>query len=160
MKRIKAFALFCTIGVIFSSCAAKGYADTLSCEEISNALISKILPSYDYKVYTQEEISLLLDKDIEYDDCCFMYSSSSDDISEIAVFHSQTPDILFDEISEYAEDARKDNRSFVESYLPSELSKLNDGQARRFGNYVVLAILEKDARDAVFKCVKETLEKN
>ena len=159
MNKVKYLSLVCFICLIFSSCAVRGYTDTLSCADIANELIEEISPSNDYKAFREEEISFLLDENIDYDDCCFMYSSASDDISEIAVFHSNNPDVLFDDISKYAESIRKDKRSFVENYIPDELDKLNDGQARRFGNYVILAIFEKSERDKIFEASKKILSK-
>jgi hypothetical protein len=47
----------------------------------------------------------------------------------------------------------------VENYIPDELDKLNDGQARRFGNYVILAIFEKSERDKIFESSKRILSK-
>ena len=159
MKRILCACLLCFACLNFAACSDQTYTDTLSCEEIANKLVSEISPSEDYKSYSNEEVGLLLDKNVEYDDCCFLYSGSSDDMSEIAVFHSAEADLLFDKLSEYADTLRSDKRSFVENYLPSELKKLDDGQARRFGNYVILAILDKSERDAVFESAKNFLSK-
>ena len=157
MRKKQYISFACLLCLILSSCAVGNYADTLSCSEVAEALVSEISPYSDYKSYSKDEIDFLLDRDIEYDDVCFMYSASSDDMSEIAVFHSEKAEDVFDELCEYAESLREEKRAFVQNYMPEELSKLNDGQARRFGNYVVLAIFEKSDRDAIFENAKEIL---
>ena len=159
MKKYICTFLLCFICLIFVSCSTRQYTDTLPCEEIANGITRKISLQKDYKIYNEDEIRFLLDDSAEFDDCCFLYSNSSDDMSEIAVFHSANPELLFDELSKYADTLRSEKRSFVENYIPSEMSKLDDGQARRFGNYVVLAILEKDERDEVFEAAKNILSK-
>lgn len=157
MRKVRYISLACLLCLLFCSCAAENYTDTLSCKEVANALVREILPQKEYKNYSENEILFLIDEKVSFDDCCFLYSSSSDDMSEVAVFHSSEPEVLFDELSKYTDTLRQEKRSFVENYVPSELSKLDDGQARRFGNYVVLAILEKSERDAIFEEAKEIL---
>ena len=159
MKKARVIPLLCLICIIFCSCAAKRYTDTLSCKEVANELISKISAQESYKSYSKNEVSFLIDEDVSFDDCCFLYSSSSDDMSEIAVFHSSEPEALFDELCKYTDTLRQEKRSFVENYVPSEVTKLDDGQASRFGNYVVLAILERSERDTIFESAKEILSK-
>ena len=62
------------------------------------------------------------------------------------------------EAQAYIERTKSERRAFVESYLPSELSKFNSAEARRFGTYVIYTILESERAALVFDKAEEALK--
>lgn len=161
IKRILAFvtSLLC---LLFSSCAVKEYADSIPCESIANSLTSKISTSEEYSAYTNDDIEYLFGESDLFADCSFLYSSSADDISEVGVFKAENEEKakeLFTKAEKYIADLQNEKRAFVENYLPDELDKLEDAEARRFGKYVILLLAERDKKEVLFASAEELLKK-
>ena len=59
---------------------------------------------------------------------------------------------------EYLKALYDDKRAFIESYAPNEIPKLEDAEARIYGNYVAYAILSDSDRELFFDTVEKTLK--
>ena len=90
-----------------------------------------------------------------------IYSSSSDDIGEIGVFHARSQEDsleLLDDVTEYLHDLKEEKSAFVRNYLQGEQEKLDGCTVKRFGNYVVFTVLDPSQSSAVFKQVEKMLK--
>ena len=161
MKAVHLLFLSCLLCLIFCSCSSpQGYLSSIPCEDITNAFVSEIFEPNEYKSYTADEISFLLGENIHADEISYIYSTDSDDISEIAVFRSSDPEALLKEVSAYADELKSEKMSFVKNYLPRELSVLEGAKVKQFGNYVVLAILDEERQTNVFDTADRMLRKS
>ena len=139
------------ICLLFTSCAAVKYRSDIPCSDIAKALSAEISGTESYARYGEDELSFMLEDSSVYDDCCFLYSRSSDDISEIAVLRSSSDtDALLLSINAYAATQIKEKRSFIENYLPAEFQKLEGCEARIFGEYVIFVMLNEVDKKVVF----------
>ena len=146
---------------LICACSKKQYNDTVDCEYITDALQSKALAGEEYSTYAYEDISFILDEIEGFDSYSVIYSSSSDDIGEIGVFHAVSADKsadLLDDIAEYLSELKKEKISFVKNYLPEEQKKLDGATVKCFGNYVVFTVLDASQSKAVFAQIEQILE--
>ena len=155
--------IFCSIALlclIFNfGCAARGYSNDVSCKTLARTVYET--SSVEYLEYGKEYTRLFLDDDAICDDFCILYSSEVDDINEVGFFHA--PDEaaakeICEELEEYLDERQEDERAFIASYAPNELTKLDGAQVKRFGNYVVYAILDADGRTQILDAVEKTLK--
>ena len=148
--------------VILPSCARMSYADDVACEDIGDSIKTSLDESTEYSLFDRAHIDKNLDVSGEYDDFYAIYSTDTNDIDEIGIFHAPTKEDAEDMAEacrDYVEDMQEDSRAFIASYAPEELPKLDDAQVRRFGNYVVYTVLPEDTANAVFESIKEALKK-
>jgi len=160
--KISAF-VFCVVLVLslLCSCSKKQYNDTLDCAYITSTLQSKMLTDEAYSAYSAEDIAFMLDDSDKFDSYSVIYSSSSDDIGEIGVFHAISEEEsldLLDDVAEYLSELKEEKGSFVRNYLPNEQKKLDGANVKRFGNYVVFTVLDSAKSDAVFKEIERLLK--
>ena len=161
-KRIKTAALILIATVLFlTGCSTDKYSEDISCRELSSVVAE--LDEAEYSEYGEEYIAFFLEEDAErIDDFCVLYTTEVNDINEIGFFRAVSNEgagELYEELRDYLEDKREGERAFVGSYAPQELPKLDGGQVRRFGRYVVYAIADADMRGEIFSGVKARLEK-
>ncbi len=158
MRKIAVVTLiFC---LFLCSCSTANYTDSLSCQDITSELRKKLLGSELYDSYTDEDTKLILSDDQLYDSSSIIYSVSSDDIGEVGILHApdtNTAKDLLGEVTDYIESLKDEKQEFIKNYLPSELSKLNYADARRFGNYVAYTVLTSDRSEEVFSFVEKML---
>ena len=157
MKRVIILSLLC---LVFCSCAAGEYSDSLDSRELAKQLTGEISEFGEYVEYDDDEINDLLGLSADGCDVSVIYSKDSDDQGEIGIIRAASEadakEVLY-EAQEYLEQMRVERRAFVESYLPRELSKLSSAEARRFGSYVIYTILESEKATLVFDKVEEAL---
>ena len=159
MKKYLLCIISLCLCLLFASCDTAKYRSDVPCSDIANALSAEISGTESYARYRDDELSFMLEDSSLYDDCCFLYSRSSDDISEIAVLHSSSDtDALLRSINAYAASQIREKRSFIENYLPTECQKLEGCEARRFGEYVVFVMLNDEAKKVVFDEVETLLK--
>ena len=159
MKKHLMCSTLLSLCLLFASCGTPKYRNDIPCSDIVNALTSEILSADSYARYSDDELTFLLEDRSLYNDCCYVYTRSSDDISEIAIFKSsQDVEALKAKIEEYAALQKKEKRSFLENYLPSERKKLDECEVRRFGEYVVFVVLDEVDKAIVFDKVEVLLE--
>ena len=158
MKRVIIVSLLC---LVFCSCAAGEYSDSLDSRELAKQLTGEISEFGDYVEYDDNEINDLLGLSADGCDVSVIYSKDSDDQGEIGIIRAASEadaKEVLREAQEYLEQMRVERRAFVESYLPRELSKLSSAEARRFGSYVIYTILESEKSTLVFDKVEEALK--
>ncbi len=157
IKRVLALCAALVLLLLWG-CSGKEYSNTVSCRELSEALGE--IDSSEYSEYSAEYIALFLEDSALYNDFCILYSNKVEDINEVGFFHapdSASAQELYEEIEEYLEERREDERAFIASYAPAELPKLDGAQAGRFGNYVVYAILDSQGREQLFEKTEQKL---
>ena len=156
MKRAVVVAALSLLCLILCSCAAERYSDSLGSAELAKHLTDEISGLEDYAEYADDDIELFAGA---YDSC-ILYSKDADDQGEIGVIRvgsEQDAKKLLDEVNAYLERTRSERRAFVENYLPAESVKLNSARTRRFGSYVIYAILESERVSELFEAAEEAL---
>ena len=152
--------MLCLISL--ASCEKKAYTDTAECKDLGDTLISAIDDGQEYLDHDGTHTEFYFEDTEEYDDCRLMYSADTNDINEVGIFHapnSKKAAELEESCREYIENMREDDRSFIASYAPEELPKLDGAQVRRFGNYVVYTVLPSDKTESVLSRLEDTLSK-
>ena len=148
--------LLCLISAL-SSCSTVQYSDIVDCSYITSSIKTEYPLNDGYSEYSSEEINYMLEPSL-FDSCSVIYSNSSDNIDEIGVFHAKdkaSADILLENITQYVESVKKEKSDFLRNYLPSEISKLESGEVKQFGNYVVFAFSENSGQ--IFKQITNIL---
>ena len=162
MNKILSFILSTIlISLLLCSCSNKQYSDSHECSYITTALQNEILNRQDYVLYSAEDIAFMLDDTDNFDSYSVIYSSSSDDIGEVGVFHAVSEEQsleLLDDVVDYLSDLKEEKSSFVRNYLPNEQQKLDGSKVKRFGNYVVFTVLDASDSEAVFKKIEKLLK--
>ena len=156
MKRAVVVAALSLLCLILCSCAAERYSDSLGSVELAKHLTDEISGLEDYTEYDDDDIELFTNS---YDSC-ILYSKDADDQGEIGVIRAGSEadaKKLLDEVNAYLERTRSERRAFVENYLPAESVKLNSARTRRFGTYVIYAILESERVSELFEAAEEAL---
>lgn len=156
MKRAVVVAALSLLCLILCSCAMERYSDSLGSAELAKHLTDEISGLEDYTEYADDDTELFTDA---YDSC-ILYSKDADDQGEIGVIRAgseQDAKKLLDEVNAYLERTRSERRAFVENYLPAESVKLDSARARRFGSYVIYAILESERVSELFEAAEEAL---
>lgn len=157
-------SLFCVLllasAIFLSSCANKDYADDVKCANII-ASVEEILPdTQEYEVFGEEHIKYNFERTETKDDACILYSADSTDINEIGIFHAASESFvaeLAEEVENYLQDMRTDQRAFIQSYAPNEISKLDGSRVYVFGNYVVYTILPPHERNDAIEEIEHLL---
>ena len=88
-------------------------------------------------------------------------AAGGDRIDEFGILHS---DIGTEEaarlLRDYLARSYEQNRTFYDSYIPTETPKLRDAEVRVYGDYVVYAILSPEEKTAFFNRVEACLRKS
>ncbi len=159
--KIRLLTVLLLVGLFLSSCASNSFSDNVECKSITKSLQSEISALEGYYAYDDTDIQFIFDPSLPIESCSIIYSASSEDIGEVGVLHAdddKSAQMLLEAAREYIEQVCTDKSAFVENYLPAERAKLDCADAKRFGNYVVFALLEADDRDAVFKTAEKCLK--
>ena len=159
----KKAALIFYIAIILSilcSCSAKQYSGIVECSYITSALQNQVLKGQEYAAYSATDVAFILDDSDDFSSYSVIYSTSSDDIGEIGVFHANSEDEaieLLDDLTEYLYELKDEKSSFVRNYLPDEQRKLDGAKVRRIGNYVAFTVLDDNQSDAIFAEIEKIL---
>ena len=97
----------------------------------------------------------------EFSDYKLLKENLNKDSDEIGVFLAKSDEDVAElrrVCEEYVRTLQKEQRAFVASYAPREATKLDAATVRVFGRYVVYAVLDEEACEEAFSCVKEMLE--
>ena len=156
-RTLPSLLLLVLIFCFFVSCGQIQYSDTVECSSITSS-IKQHLPSTDgYSEYTVDEVKYMVDPSL-FDSYSIIYSNSSDNIDEVGVFHAkdiESASILLEKVNQYVSSIKKEKNDFLRNYLPSEIGKLESGEAKQFGNYVVFAFTENNKE--IFKNIANML---
>ncbi len=161
----KSFAiilLFACVCAALFSCSRTEYTDSKSCESICKRATDTLGDGFEYAEFGETHVSYYFDDSDLYDDLCLIYSTDTNDINEIGVFHatdSSDAKKLEELCVDYIEEMREGERAFIASYAPDELPKLDGAKVTRFGNYVIYTILPTSKADAVLDGIADMLKK-
>ncbi|MBO7311080.1 MAG: DUF4358 domain-containing protein [Clostridia bacterium] len=144
-----------------SSCSSLSYADGVKCHDIGNEIHTVLNDQKEYAEFENTGINNALDLSDEYDDFYAVYSTDTNDIDEIAIFHAKSKEDaeeILEACQEYIDDMQENSRAFISSYAPNELPKLDEARVRRFGNYIVYTVLDAQTANSAFEAIKEALK--
>lgn len=161
MKKLFAIILALFLMAFLPSCKKAGFEDSVSCAQLGEVMKATVIDGQEYIQHDQTHRDLYFD-DEEYDDSFSAYSANTSDISEFGIFHApseKAADELYDEIRDYVSDMQEEQRAFIASYAPEELTKLDAAKVKKFGNYVVYTVLPKDTANAVMGEIEKYLSK-
>ena len=163
MKRIYLFAiLIALILPFFASCSEQKYSDTVSCQELGNATKSLLAKQnlLEYELYDDMHIKYNFDATEIHDDSFIFYSAEVENIDEVGIFHTENKEhatAIASLAEKYISNMQKDQRAFIESYAPAEITKLDDARVYIMGNYVIYTILSPNDRNTVIKKIESLL---
>ena len=147
---------------MYSCMSRQVFADDVSCSDLMDTVETQLPVEFGYKAFGEEHLRYYFEDTKLPDDLCLRYSTASENINEIGIFH--TPDAESQEevvelAEAYLEELQEDQRAFIGSYAPQELPKLDRAEVRTFGNYTVYAILSDEDRALAFDIIESVLEK-
>ena len=159
--------IICAISVILAltslaSCSRKSFKDGVACREVGSTIADTLDDGKEYLEYDENHRKLYFEDEEHYDDCYLSYSSDTGDINEFGIFHAPDSDHaeeLYEDCMDYVEDMKENSRSFIASYAPDEIPKLDGATVRRYGNYVVYTVLPKEKSADIFANIEERLKK-
>lgn len=162
MKKILCLLLaLLTLALPLTACS-KSYADDLSAEELSDAImIDLINAAPQYSIADEGYLDDYLTLPDYVTDHMIHFSTAGNDLDEFGVFHVTEGNAqdLETELEDYLEEAYEQNKDWYDSYMPEETPKLRDAQVKVFGNYVVYAILSEEDCKTAFDAVEKALRK-
>ena len=158
----------CVISVILSllsltSCSSDGFRDGIACKDVGSSITDTLDDGKEYLEYDENHRKLYFEDSEHYDDCYLAYSSDTGDINEFGVFHapdSEHAEDIYEDCMDYVEDLKENSRSFIASYAPEEIPKLDGATVRRYGNYVVYTVLPDKKTNDIFSKIEESLKKD
>ena len=160
MYRKIIFVALMISALFLSSCNTKKYSDEISCYELCERALSSIDETDEFSDYGKEYIKYFFEDSELHDDFRIVYSTESDDIDELGVFHAPSADTakeISSIVQNYISEIQNTQRAFIESYAPEELPKLDRAEVRVFGNYIVYAIMEEEEKSDVFSAIDKRL---
>ena len=161
MKKLLCYLLLiCAIPL--SSCGNMDYSDNVRCSDIADSVKKVLSDGKEYERYGEEHIRYNFENTDLHDDACILYSADSTDINEIGILHAsreETVEDLAKNTEKYLRDIKVNQRAFIESYAPNEITKLDSSRIYIFGNYIVYTILPSSERDAAIEEIEKSLLK-
>lgn len=148
--------------LLLPSCKKQEYLDEVSCYDLCEAVIIAEDEIGEYEAYGEDYIEYFFENTSLHNDFRIIYSRESDDIDELGIFRTDSTektDELLGIVEKHISSYQKDQRSFIASYAPEELSKLDNAEIKVFGNYVVYAIMDEDDKKEAFSVIEEKLKK-
>ena len=148
--------------LLLPSCKKQEYLDEVSCYDLCEAVIIAEDEIGEYEAYGEDYIEYFFENTSLHNDFRIIYSRESEDIDELGIFHTDTEQKATDLlkiVEKHISTYQKDQRSFIASYAPEELSKLDNAERKVFGNYVVYAIMDEDDKKEAFSVIEEKLKK-
>ena len=144
--------------LLLCSCKNEKYRDDISCKELCDAIKSNT--EKEYARYGSDYLSYIL-KDTSYcNDSSVIYSTDAADIDEFGILHAKNEsdaEHLYEMLNEYITEAKTEQRAFIASYAPGELSKLDAASVERFGNYVFYSFADDDGAKKAISAITSAL---
>jgi len=154
--------LFACACACLASCARTKYTDVTPCKDVSALAAQELGDGLEYTEFDASHREFYFTDSELYDDCSLIYSTDTNNINEIGVFHAtdeKAAKHLEAKCLDYIEEMREGERAFIASYAPEELPKLDGAKVHRFGNYVVYTVLPKDRSYDVIDKIENSLMK-
>lgn len=157
MKKIISIVL--VILALLAACSKRvDYRDDLPC----SALTEHLYESGEYSSYGEEHIKYSFENTDICDNYSLIYSTEPTEISELGVLHAKDPDSadqLYRITLRYIDGMQKNDRAFIASYAPSQLTLLDGAVVKRYGSYIVYAILDEEKKADELSRIEEMLKK-
>jgi hypothetical protein len=150
--------LFITLSFLFASCNSASYRSDLSCNDISNAILSDT--SKEFIEYESYYTDYIISDQALYNDCTVIYSLEVNDIDEIGIFRAtdkESANIIRQELTVYIDGMRQTERAFIESYAKDELPKLDAARVESLGLYVIYVISDTDSVNKIITATEKVL---
>ena len=157
---IRLFVLLWILLMCAACAKAEAYTDSISCKDLMKTAEQVIPTELGYADFETEQIRYDFYETTAYDDASLRYSTRSENINEIGIFHSESredSEEIRQVIERYLRQLREEQSAFIASYAPHELPKLEEAEIRQFGNYTVYAILSSEDRAAFFAAIQNQL---
>ena len=143
-KRILSLALLC---FLLGACSSAGYRTDVSCATVAEHICRRLPLTNGYAAFGDEKIEVTFPDAELLKEYAWLYSVDSADINEIGVFKAATQEAAKAaevKLSDYLAEIQEHDRAFIASYAPTELTKLDSAEIRRFGCYVILCICQPE----------------
>jgi len=161
MKRLICFIFIISLSLSYVACMKSSeYADDIPCAQLLDSAEEQIPIDLGYESFGGDHIKYNFEDTELDDDHALRYSVASEDINEIGVFHAPdeaSRDRLYEITENYLKSLLEEKGAFIASYAPKELEKLENAEARIYGNYVAYAILSADDREMFFETLENVL---
>ncbi len=161
MKKTLLIIIALTISGSLFSCAEKEMRNDVTPREVADKIKTALpLPDGygehggDYIAYRFEGIDGISESGV------VIYSNDTRRADLVAIFHIDDMQKRADALkicNSFIVDQRELFSSVVEQYLPSEAGKLECAEARRFGNYIVVCILDPQDAKLAFEVAEALL---
>ncbi|MBE6667532.1 MAG: DUF4358 domain-containing protein [Ruminococcaceae bacterium] len=161
MKKLIIFLSLIAIASILTACGKDGYSDSVLCRDILESSKEKAPVDMGYGSFDDDYKKAYFDSTL-FEDCDIRYSLLAEDINEFGVFRAKdkkNAKSLYGNVRDYLSELKTDKRAFIESYAPEQIPKLDNAEVRRYGNYVVYAILPDGERTEFFGAIEALLKK-
>ena len=162
MKKTICLCLALIILILPLASCAKSYADDVSVESLSEAIVVSLtgtIPEYTLadEGYLDDYFTL---PDYVTDHIIY-FSTEGNNLDEFGIFHvtESNAEDMQSKLETYLKDCYEQNKDWYDSYMPEETPKLRDAQVKVFGNYVVYVILSEADCEASFDAVEKALKK-
>lgn len=162
MKKVLISTIISLILILSSCNASNSYRDNVSCKNIAAEMLDEINSFGEVSSYSEDDVRLLFGNTSLFDDFSVIYSTDANDINEIGIFHCKDDKSAKEFLTVakgYINEQQENQRAFIASYAPREVPKLDSAEARSYGNYVIYAILNEEAKNEVFSEARELLKK-
>ena len=160
-KLLPIFLSFCLL-IGFSSCASASYREDLSCKAITDRLCDTLSVAGGYEYFSDDHLRFYFSDTDDYEDCSLVYSAPSEDINEFGVFLADDKEDakeLQDMCRSYLSSFDEEQRAFIASYAPQQITKLDHAEVRVLGRYVIYTILSPEDTRIAFETVEQMLKK-
>lgn len=159
-KKAATAAILALLSAVFilSACNKEGYKKEINTQEIASALCEKTPTESAWINEDQYFIEEYVDIPEYIKESSIYYAQNTNDLDEFGIFwvedgkENATRMLL---TQGYLQKRYAENKTWYDSYMPTETPKLRDAEVRIYGNCVVYAVLSAEQRTAFFaECEK------
>ena len=162
MKRIFIALILLLCLALYACSKGAEYRDDLDTEDILKGAPHSVRSADNYDEYDDDFIEFFFGDIPAARDHTVLYSKEQNDINEVGIFHASNESEaleIYEITSAYIKDMQETQRTFIASYAPNELAKLDGARVQKYGHYVVYTILNSDDADAIFAHIENTLKR-
>ena len=160
MKRILIVLILLLCLLLYACSKGAEYRDDLDTDDILKGAPHTVRSADNYEEYDDDFVEFFFGETPASRDHTVLYSKEQSNIDEVGIFHAkdETEALqIYELTAEYIKEMQDTQRTFIASYAPEELPKLDGARVQKYGNYVVYAILESADSEALFAHVEHTL---
>jgi len=142
-------------------CSCSNYADDIDTDNLATVGLNALGDGIDYVEADDGFLDDYFEEPSWVTDSEIYLAPTASNINQVGVYHVQDGHAEELEIilSDYLNRAYEENGNWYNSYIPKETPKLRDAEVKRFGNYVVYAILNQNDRAIFFETIENDLTK-